>query len=168
MSAKATLNDCHFDIGIIARNPDLAVKVGQALHTIKGVRGLASGEFEMTIDGRVRRGWRFTAPDGVYVHIDGHTHIVGLARTGGIGASDAHAVNEVRADMPGTVVALHVGVGDEVTSGQKLVTIESMKLQIGVVAPRDGTIAKLHVLLNSTFDRGAILVSLVPGDGEKE
>ena len=50
------------------------------------------------------------------------------------------------------------GLGD---GSDKLVTIESMKLQVGLVAPRDGTIAAIHVPAETAFDRGALLISFV-------
>jgi biotin carboxyl carrier protein len=48
-----------------------------------------------------------------------------------------------------------------VKAGDKLITIESMKLQVGLVAPRDGTIEKIHVPAETAFDRGATLISFV-------
>ena len=95
------------------------------------------------IDGHTYRGWRYAAGPEVHVRLDGRTYVVALPQFGGgAGGSGAHE-NEIHADMPGTVVSVHCAVGDEVTSGQKLVTIESMKLQISMVAPRDGTVDKL-------------------------
>jgi biotin carboxyl carrier protein len=43
-----------------------------------------------------------------------------------------------------------------------------MKLQVGVVAPRDGKIAKINFAANATFDRQATLVSFVPLDDGKK
>ncbi|MFJ4225050.1 acetyl/propionyl/methylcrotonyl-CoA carboxylase subunit alpha [Microbacterium sp. NPDC089695] len=51
---------------------------------------------------------------------------------------------EGRAPMPGSVVAVHVGEGALVEAGQPLVSIEAMKMEHQVVAPRDGTV---HLLV---------------------
>ena len=40
--------------------------------------------------------------------------------------------------MPGSVVEIHKQAGRAVQRGETLVTIESMKLQMALVAPRDG------------------------------
>ena len=64
--------------------------------------------------------------------------------------------------MPGTLVAHHVEIGAEVALGARLVTIESMKLQVTIAAPRAGVVARLHVAEGATFERGAVLVSLAP------
>ena len=63
--------------------------------------------------------------------------------------------------MPGTVISHHSEVGAEVKAGDRLITIESMKLQVSLVAPRDGVIEKFHVPAETAFERGALLVSFV-------
>jgi 3-methylcrotonyl-CoA carboxylase alpha subunit len=122
--------------------------------------------FELVVDGRVRRGWRCLVGQDIHVRLDGRSYVV--RRTdldfaeGGGGAGG----NEIRSDMPGTTIALHVAVGDAVEEGQRLLTIESMKLQMTIAAHRAGRIAALHVEANATFERGAVLVSLAPVEGE--
>lgn len=51
----------------------------------------------------------------------------------------------VRADMTGTVVAVVAHVGDEVESGDDLVILESMKMEIPVGASVRGVVKELHV-----------------------
>jgi biotin carboxyl carrier protein len=68
--------------------------------------------------------------------------------------------------MPGTVVEVTVAVGDEVSQGQRLVVIESMKMQSELVAERDGVVASVFRAVGDTFDRGAPLVSLEPEEEE--
>ncbi|MGH8982198.1 MAG: acetyl/propionyl/methylcrotonyl-CoA carboxylase subunit alpha [Acidimicrobiales bacterium] len=51
----------------------------------------------------------------------------------------------VTSPMPGVVVAVHVGVGDEVHAGQQLVAVEAMKMEHAVVAPVDGVVTELLV-----------------------
>ncbi|MEN0130811.1 MAG: biotin carboxylase N-terminal domain-containing protein [Brevundimonas sp.] len=47
---------------------------------------------------------------------------------------------EVRAPMPGTVVAVDVTSGDAVVAGQPLLTIEAMKMEHRLLAPHDGVV----------------------------
>jgi biotin carboxyl carrier protein len=70
------------------------------------------------------------------------------------------------APMPGTVITVAVGPGQEVTAGQPLVVIESMKMQSEIVAWRDGVVDRVHLEAGETFDRGAGLVTLVPEEQE--
>jgi len=80
------------------------------------------------------------------------------AGSGAVGASH----DEIRADMPGVVIAAHCNGGDAVRMGDKLLTIESMKLQVSLVAHRDAVIDKIHLATEASFERGALLISLVP------
>ena len=70
--------------------------------------------------------------------------------------------------MPGTVVAVHVKKGDHVATGDPLLTIESMKLQITIGAERDGVVARVAVEPNATFERGALLAIVRPEEGQAD
>jgi len=69
--------------------------------------------------------------------------------------------------MPGTVQAVHVAAGDQVTAGQVLVVIESMKMQSEITAGRDGVVERVLVDVGDTFDRGAALVALEAEEGDE-
>jgi biotin carboxyl carrier protein len=65
---------------------------------------------------------------------------------------------EVRAIIPGVVVAVAVAVGDHVVAGQELLAIEAMKMQNELRAPRDGTIERVAAAPGQTIDVGDLLV----------
>jgi acetyl-CoA/propionyl-CoA carboxylase biotin carboxyl carrier protein len=46
----------------------------------------------------------------------------------------------VRSPMPGTVVSVSVGNGEDVVSGQVLLSVEAMKMEHQLIAPLDGTV----------------------------
>ncbi|MFM8435021.1 MAG: biotin/lipoyl-containing protein, partial [Planctomycetia bacterium] len=52
---------------------------------------------------------------------------------------------EVGAPMPGLVVTVAVRPGDVVTKGQKLLSLEAMKMETTVYAERDGKLAEVLV-----------------------
>lgn len=156
---RLVLDEQPLNVEIARRNPLRVVIDGQTF-TITEQTSPGAGACSIAIDGKTFNGWCFTGEREVYVRLNGRTYIIDLAVAGtGKGGQGASA-NEIRADMPGTVVAVHVAEGDTVSAGQKLLTIESMKLQIAVPAPREGTVAKILVSANTTFDRGAVLVAL--------
>ncbi|PZO03690.1 MAG: hypothetical protein DCF30_02435 [Hyphomicrobiales bacterium] len=68
----------------------------------------------------------------------------------------------LRAAMPGTVAAIHVGEGDEVTAGQVLVVLESMKLFIELKSPIDGIVCRAALKTGVTVAAGDILVTIKP------
>ena len=68
--------------------------------------------------------------------------------------------NTARAPMPGTVVDVQVAVGEGLTKGQPMITIESMKILTVITAPRDGEVSEVHFEPGDTFDKNATLVTL--------
>jgi biotin carboxyl carrier protein len=161
MPYEMLLNEQDVSLDIVARHPDLQIKNGNNVHTIAEVPTMGAA-FEITIDGKSFSGWRYAIGDEVFVRLGTRSFVVGLpqaqlrAHSHGVGHDALHA------DMPGTVIALHTEVGQEVKAGDKLITIESMKLQVSLVAPRDGVIEGIHVPAETAFDRGALLISLAP------
>jgi len=71
----------------------------------------------------------------------------------------------ILAPMPGRVTAVEVAAGDTVTKGQRLVTLEAMKMEHGLTAPFDGTIAELNVAQGSQVSEGALLVKVEKAEG---
>jgi acetyl-CoA carboxylase biotin carboxyl carrier protein len=54
-------------------------------------------------------------------------------------------VAEVRAEMVANVWKVLVSEGDHVDEGDTLVILESMKMEIPILAEESGTVTKLHV-----------------------
>lgn len=108
--------------------------------------------------------------DDVFVHLDGETHQLqfehALQRLAQMAAGSAE--DSVKAAMPGSLVSLAVAEGEQVTTGQTLLVMESMKMETTIVAPRDGVVESLHVAVGQTFDKDALLVTLAPAEGEAE
>ena len=67
---------------------------------------------------------------------------------------------EVRATLPGLIVAVRVAAGDEVDEGASLLTIEAMKMQNEVRAPRAGRVIEVGVAPGQTVATGAGLLRL--------
>jgi biotin carboxyl carrier protein len=65
---------------------------------------------------------------------------------------------EVRAIIPGRVVAVSVAMGDTVEAGQQVLVVEAMKMQNELRAPREGTIERVGVAVGDTIEVGDLLV----------
>jgi biotin carboxyl carrier protein len=66
----------------------------------------------------------------------------------------------VKAPMPGLVVAVQVVEGENVSSGDVLVVLESMKMENEVRAPRDGQVSRVQVRPMETVEKEQTLVVL--------
>ena len=65
---------------------------------------------------------------------------------------------EVRAEMVANVMTVVVAVGDRVDGGDTLVLLESMKMEIPVLAESGGTVSAVHVAAGDVVQEGDVLV----------
>ncbi len=62
--------------------------------------------------------------------------------------------------MPGMVFNVTVEVGDTVAPGQKLLTLEAMKMQTAITADVAGTVSAVHVKAGSQVETGDLLITI--------
>jgi len=62
------------------------------------------------------------------------------------------------APMPGVVLAVRVKAGDKVKRGEEMVLLESMKMELNILAGADGVVKKVCVTQGQNVAHGAILV----------
>ena len=67
---------------------------------------------------------------------------------------------KVTASVPGIVVKVAASVGQAVKAGDSVVILESMKMEIPVVAPQDGTIASIDVAEGASVENGDTLATM--------
>ncbi len=72
--------------------------------------------------------------------------------------ADASDSAQVGAPMPGSVVTVAVNAGDTVAKGQKLLSMEAMKMESTVYAERDGKIKEVLVRPGVQVETGDLLV----------
>ena len=157
MSYRVRIDGRDIEAEILARRPQLQLRLNDGPHRVEAPATGAT-RFELTLDGVPYQGWRYACGDAVHVRVNGHTHIVEFPRRALPGEGGA-TQDEVRASMPGVVIAVHVRAGETVQAGDKLLTLESMKLQMTVVASHASTVREVHVLPEAVFERSALLVS---------
>lgn len=67
---------------------------------------------------------------------------------------------DVRSELAASVFKIEVAVGDRVEEGQPLVVLESMKMEIPVVADRVGTVEEILVSEGEVVEEGAVVARL--------
>jgi 3-methylcrotonyl-CoA carboxylase alpha subunit len=75
-------------------------------------------------------------------------------------AAGAAGDGAILSPMPGRIIAVDVAAGAAVTKGQKLVTLETMKMEHTLTAPFDGTVAALNVSIGGQVSEGTLLVKV--------
>ena len=64
---------------------------------------------------------------------------------------------QIKAPMPGTVLAVKKNVGDAVKAGDVIVVLEAMKMENDIVAPCDGTVKSINAPKGSTVNTDDVL-----------
>ena len=105
---------------------------------------------EVVIDG-----WRFE-----FEVEDADIHDLRRRATATREAGADHGPTDVRAIIPGRVVSVAVVAGDDVEAGQRLLSVEAMKMENELRAPRAGTIDRIAVGPGQTVELGDTLIVL--------
>jgi glutaconyl-CoA/methylmalonyl-CoA decarboxylase subunit gamma len=66
----------------------------------------------------------------------------------------------VKSPLPGTIIGIHVKVGDTVRAGDKLITLEAMKMENVINSDKSGTVTLLHVKQGDAVMEGDLLIEI--------
>jgi acetyl-CoA/propionyl-CoA carboxylase biotin carboxyl carrier protein len=135
----------------LARMPELLEQLPETTgHGVAAATGTIDGKRDVAVEIEGRRYdvtvWDRT-PRRVFRPLE--------KRTAAHAADGAH--DEVRAPMQGTILKVLVTQGQEIAAGDLICTLEAMKMENHIIAPRDGKIAELSVEAGSTIDTGALI-----------
>jgi len=67
---------------------------------------------------------------------------------------------EVRSVVQGRVVDIVAAIGTSVEAGDDLVIVESMKMEVPIQAPQDGSVTEVRVGIDDAVEEGTVLVVL--------
>lgn len=67
---------------------------------------------------------------------------------------------DVTASVPGKICKIEAPAGTAVKSGDTVIVLEAMKMEIPVVAPQDGTIASVNVSVGDAVESGDVLATM--------
>jgi 3-methylcrotonyl-CoA carboxylase alpha subunit len=103
----------------------------------------------------------FAEGQRVVVFRNGQAFEFGLSSRG---TATSHGVHdgEIEAPMPGRVTAVEVSPGAKVSKGQRLLTLEAMKMEHSLTAPFDGIVAELGATVGAQVGEGQLLARIEP------
>jgi 3-methylcrotonyl-CoA carboxylase alpha subunit len=134
------------------------VTIGERSYEI-AADALAEGGWRLNIQGETLTAYAAAQGSARFVALGGETYTLGLPETRSRQRSSASA-GDLSAQMPGQVVAVLVAPGDSVHSGQTLLILEAMKMELRVTAPRDGLVQQVFVAAGDLVERGQHLLDL--------
>ena len=150
----------------------LAAEENVSLPGLAGLRLNAPPRLAVALDGTsvelcddedVAEASGFADDARVVVFAEGQAHEFALGSRGS-GASHGVHDGEIEAPMPGKVTAVEVSKGQKVAKGQRLLTLEAMKMEHALTAPFDGMVAELTAKSGQQVNEGQLLVRVEAGD----
>jgi biotin carboxyl carrier protein len=162
MAFAIKLDDETHEVEIIALRPHLRLRVDGRECAITRIDDGEDGRHTIEIDGEPLSFSRARAGERQHLRLAGRSFEATLIdprhAVGDAGGGRDH----IRAPMPGTIVHIHKRPGEAVARGEALVTIESMKLQMTLAAPRDGALVAILRGVGETFGKDEIVAELEP------
>ena len=165
MSIRLNLNGRAYTLSAHKLRPDLVLTVDGRQRTIASPPPAGALTGVAYVDGAPMRFQRAQDRGRVWVRVNGRTYVITVDDPFA-GGEASRGGDDVRAPMPGGVIEVHCAIGDSVQAGDPLLTIESMKLQTTLRAPRDGVIQEISAGVGQTFEKDAALIRLAPVDRE--
>src|SRR4029450_5798200 len=103
-------------------------------------------QFRFSIEGKQGCGHAVFADDTLYLALGARDFAVRETLYARRASAPSRAVdNELRSPINGKVVSVLVSEGQPVDKGQRLLTVEAMKMQYEITAQRNGTIRRIAV-----------------------
>jgi len=114
-------------------------------------------------DGPIAAVTGFADSERVVVFYEGQAYEFDRAARGNVGAAAGDGA--ILAPMPGKVTSVEISHGEKVAKGQRLLTLEAMKMEHGLVAPFDGVVAELNAKAGAQVQVDAVLAKIEKSDG---
>jgi biotin carboxyl carrier protein len=124
------------------------LRIGERLLRIDGVKTNGSS-IEFSINGQ-------------FVTANVHDEHALMLRSMGFKTASDHVQGQLKAPMPGKIVAVSVTVGDMVDHGQPVVILEAMKMENELKAPVGGRINKVSAVVGSSVEKNELLIEIEP------
>ena len=129
----------------------------------------ARGTLTVTLDGVTRTYAVALDGDTLWLGRDGHAWAVReQGPVDAVAAETAGAGGPVRSPMPGTVTVVEVAEGQAVTTGDRLVVVEAMKMEHVLTAPVDGVVRDLRAKAGATVAKDAVLLTVEGAEAEED
>jgi 3-methylcrotonyl-CoA carboxylase alpha subunit len=125
------------------------------------VTRLGDGRWRVVAHGQQHVAYAVAAGDAVWVFLNGRTYIVETSRSGRVGRRPQHDDQDALASpMPATVERITVERGQSVTTGDVLIVLEAMKMELTIKAPRDGRVKAIACRAGELVQPGVPLIEL--------
>ena len=150
------VDERHMKVGLMGFRLNASAKLTVDLYEVNGARVVADVTSDDVLTGLASD----FDPDGTIIVTEaGQSWLFSSTAPRTIGA-DAASDGAILSPMPGRIIAVAVAAGDAVVKGQKLLTLEAMKMEHSLIAPFDGTVAELNAAEGGQVSEGVLLAKI--------
>ena len=157
---KIEINDENIFIAASCQDKGIAFLKGEAVVNVrknsqmqKGNSGMADGNYTVVVNGE-----KFSVQVA-----EGDANIEVVAANGESAQTSAPASGDaiaIKAPLPGSVWKIVAKVGQSVQEGDKIMILESMKMEIDIVAPSGGVVKSINVEKDATVVEGQLVATI--------
>jgi acetyl/propionyl-CoA carboxylase alpha subunit len=129
------------------------------------VTSLGNGVYRVDRGDRQLQAWAAGTGTSSWVYFDGRVYVLAPSES----STTHHEVDDEMAltsPMPATVASVNVTPGQSVATGDMLIMLEAMKMELPIVAPRSGRVRSVACRPGELVQPGIRLVELEPADPE--
>jgi biotin carboxyl carrier protein len=138
----------------VQRGPDGTITIGGQSWT-----AAEAGDGSLTLAGaRTRRAWAVESGGTRWVFLDGQVFTFETARSGRRKAASQHGL--LMSPMPATVRKVLVAAGDTVATGDVLLLLEAMKMELPIRATSNGRVAAVTCAEGDLVQPGVSLIDI--------
>ena len=164
MKYITTLDDKEYEIEVIDEHH---IAINGQIQEVDFVAVGGQMVFSLLINGRSYESYVYETEEGLQVLMRGRLYNVKvederdkrLRAAAGGGVAEGGEFN-LKAPMPGLVVAIPVSEGQAVEKGQVLLILESMKMQNELKAPKAGIVTRIRVKPGESVEQRQALLSV--------
>ena len=139
--------------------PDYVIRTGAQVMRASG-RLEADGRLTVILDNIQLRADAVEDQDDLTIFAKGTTHRLQQVSFTSYSAEEG-ATGNLISSMPGRVVEVMVGEGQQVKKGDALLVLEAMKIEHIIAAPHNGTVHSLHYRTGDMVEEGVELLELI-------
>jgi biotin carboxyl carrier protein len=164
MKYVTTINGLEYEVEIV---DERHVRVGDKLLTVDFESVSGQPVYSLILGGKSYESFVYQGDEDWEVLLRGRQYQVKvederekrLKAAAGGGVAEGGEFH-LKAPMPGMVVAIPVEEGQQVTKGEVLLILESMKMQNELKAPRDGVVDRIRVKTGESVEQKQTLLSM--------
>jgi acetyl/propionyl-CoA carboxylase alpha subunit len=168
MKREIKLGDAYYTVTAHRHGDDYTAIINDGEPLRARLEHIGEEDYRVVINGQSTTVKLVSHGEQTFVHAFGRNFELDVIDPVDRAAEQSGSSSAVKAPMPGLMIEVNVKPGQQVSAGEPLLSIESMKIMTVVKAWRDGVIESVSYAEGDAFEKNAVLVAMVEEQSEGE